>query len=223
MDDLRWMGLTLGRRRRGRRQRRPLSAVGAARHLRRPRASADRSRPRVLLLLLRREARSRAPGDAAAGAAAEVCRHVPGDCRRTSRARAWPAARRPSFACACPAGREVTFHDIVRGPVTFHTDVIGDPGARPVRRHAGVQLRRRRGRCADAGDACGSRRGPHFEHAATGAAVRGVRMAAAGLCAPVAGDGSGSHAALEAARRHIGRRVPREGLSAGGAGRTIWR
>lgn len=26
-----------------------------------------------------------------------------------------------------PADREVTFHDLVRGPVTFHTDVIGDP------------------------------------------------------------------------------------------------
>ncbi len=26
-----------------------------------------------------------------------------------------------------PAGREVTFDDLVRGPVTFHTDVIGDP------------------------------------------------------------------------------------------------
>ena len=26
-----------------------------------------------------------------------------------------------------PSGREVTFHDLVRGPVTFHTDVIGDP------------------------------------------------------------------------------------------------
>jgi glutamyl-tRNA synthetase/nondiscriminating glutamyl-tRNA synthetase len=26
-----------------------------------------------------------------------------------------------------PAGREVTFADIVRGPVSFHTDVIGDP------------------------------------------------------------------------------------------------
>lgn len=26
-----------------------------------------------------------------------------------------------------PAGREVTFHDLVRGPVTFHTAVIGDP------------------------------------------------------------------------------------------------
>jgi glutamyl-tRNA synthetase/nondiscriminating glutamyl-tRNA synthetase len=26
-----------------------------------------------------------------------------------------------------PADREVTFHDIVRGAVTFHTDVIGDP------------------------------------------------------------------------------------------------
>jgi nondiscriminating glutamyl-tRNA synthetase len=26
-----------------------------------------------------------------------------------------------------PSGREVVFNDIVRGPVTFHTDVIGDP------------------------------------------------------------------------------------------------
>jgi nondiscriminating glutamyl-tRNA synthetase len=26
-----------------------------------------------------------------------------------------------------PAGRNVTFDDVVRGPVTFHTDVIGDP------------------------------------------------------------------------------------------------
>jgi len=26
-----------------------------------------------------------------------------------------------------PTGREVTFDDLVRGPVTFHTDVIGDP------------------------------------------------------------------------------------------------
>ena len=26
-----------------------------------------------------------------------------------------------------PEGREVTFHDVVRGPVVFHTDVIGDP------------------------------------------------------------------------------------------------
>ena len=26
-----------------------------------------------------------------------------------------------------PAGREVIFDDIVRGPVTFHTEVIGDP------------------------------------------------------------------------------------------------
>lgn len=26
-----------------------------------------------------------------------------------------------------PEGREVTFNDVVRGPVTFHTDVIGDP------------------------------------------------------------------------------------------------
>ena len=117
-----------------------------------------------------------------------------------------------------PAGREVTFDDIVRGPVTFHTDVIGDPvlvrsDGMPAYNFAVVDRR-----CADAGDARGARRGPHFEHAATGAALRGVRLAAAGVCAPLAGDGTGSHAAVEAARRDVGRRVPREGLPAGSAG-----
>ncbi len=34
---------------------------------------------------------------------------------------------RPVLRLRVPAGREVTFRDIVRGPVTVHTDVIGDP------------------------------------------------------------------------------------------------
>ena len=43
-----------------------------------------------------------------------------------------PMRRRSAGAAAVvrlrvPEEREVTFHDVVRGPVTFHTDVIGDP------------------------------------------------------------------------------------------------
>ena len=48
--------------------------------------------------------------------------------------------------------------------------------------------------------------------------VRGARVPAADLRAPVAGDGTRPHAAVETARRDVGRRVPSEGLSAGGAG-----
>ncbi len=91
-------------------------------------------------------------------------------------------------------------------------------GARPLRRHAGLQLCRGDRRCADAGDARRARRGSHLEHAAPGAAVRSVRLAAADLCPSLAGDGPRSHAALEAARRDLGRRVPRQGLPARGAG-----
>ncbi len=36
------------------------------------------------------------------------------------------AGDRPVVRLRVPAGREVTFVDLVRGPVTFHTDVIGD-------------------------------------------------------------------------------------------------
>ena len=53
-----------------------------------------------------------------------------GTCRAIPMADA--AARRANGEAAVirlrvPEGREVTFNDVVRGPVTFHTDVIGDP------------------------------------------------------------------------------------------------
>ena len=53
-------------------------------------------------------------------------------------------------------------------------------GPRALRRCSRVQLRRRHRRCADGDHACDPRRGSHLEYAATAAAVRGVRMAAAG-------------------------------------------
>jgi glutamyl-tRNA synthetase len=54
---------------------------------------------------------------------AGTCRHIPPD----------EAARRKASGEAAvvrlkvPEGRNVTFNDVVRGEVTFHTDVIGDP------------------------------------------------------------------------------------------------
>ena len=37
------------------------------------------------------------------------------------------AGEKPVIRLRVPDGRDVTFDDVVRGPVTFHTDVIGDP------------------------------------------------------------------------------------------------
>jgi nondiscriminating glutamyl-tRNA synthetase len=52
-----------------------------------------------------------------------TCRALPIE---QSRARV-AGGERAVIRLRVPSGREVTFHDIVRGPVTFHTDVIGDP------------------------------------------------------------------------------------------------
>ena len=87
-------------------------------------------------------------------------------------------------------------------------------GDRAGRRHRRLQLRRGHRRRADAHHARRARRGPHLEHAAPDPGLRGVRVGAAGLCAPVAGARAGSRAALEAPRRDLGGRVPRQGLPA---------
>jgi len=51
------------------------------------------------------------------------CRAIPLDDARARRA----AGERPAVRLRVPADREVAFDDLVRGRVTFHTDVIGDP------------------------------------------------------------------------------------------------
>lgn len=51
------------------------------------------------------------------------CRDLPADTVNARLAAGEPAALR----FRVPASRDVTFHDIVRGEVTFSTDVIGDP------------------------------------------------------------------------------------------------
>ncbi len=112
-------------------------------------------------------------------------------------------ARRRSGS-ACRADRDVSFDDLVRGTVSFHTDVIGDPVIVRSRRHPGLQLRRRRRRRADADHARRARRGPHLEHAAADAALRGARLDAAGVRAPLARARPRPRAAVEAARRDLG-------------------
>jgi len=62
----------------------------------------------------------------AAGRAA----HYAGTCRRLSHEQAAErinAGERPAIRFRVPEQREVTFNDVVRGDVRFHTDVIGDP------------------------------------------------------------------------------------------------
>jgi nondiscriminating glutamyl-tRNA synthetase len=54
---------------------------------------------------------------------AGTCRGIPRD---EARARV-AAGERAVIRLRVPAGRPVSFEDIVRGTVTFHTDVIGDP------------------------------------------------------------------------------------------------
>ena len=73
------------------------------------------------------ELEARAAGRDGGRPPAEVQRPVPGD-----RSRRWPSTRvgageAGALRFAVPDGRDVTFHDIVRGEVTFNTDVIGDP------------------------------------------------------------------------------------------------
>ena len=181
-------------------------------------ARARRARPRLLLLLHARAARSRARR-----------RRWPQACRRSTAAgaggrsrrrggrRVARAARRRRCGLPCRAGRDVTFHDLVRGDVTFSTRRHRRSRHRPVRRAARLQLRRRRRRRADGDHARDSRRGSHLEHAAAGADLRGAGRRAAGVRASVARARARSRAAVEAARRDERGRVPRARLSARGA------
>jgi glutamyl-tRNA synthetase len=54
---------------------------------------------------------------------AGTCRNIP--MQEAERRKA--AGEKPVVRLKVPEGRSVTFNDVVRGEVTFHTDVIGDP------------------------------------------------------------------------------------------------
>ena len=163
-------------------------------------------------------ARGRAPGGAGRRPAAEVL-------RAAADRSPWPTPRarrlageRPAVRLRVPSGREVAFDDLVRGSVAFHTEVIGDPVIVRGDGVAGLQLRRRDRRRADAHHPRRPRRGPHLEHAAPDPGLRGLRLDAAGLRASLAGARPRPRAAVEAPRRDLGGRVPRQGLPARGAG-----
>ncbi len=92
------------------------------------------------------------------------------------------------------------------------------PGAGAFGRQSGLQLRRGRRRCPDAGDACRARRGPHLEHAAPDSDLRGARVHASGVRASRARDGARSHAAVEAAWCDLRGRVPGQRVPPRGVG-----
>jgi len=54
---------------------------------------------------------------------AGTCRHIPTEEARLRK----ESGERAVIRLRVPEGRNITFNDVVRGEVTFHTDVIGDP------------------------------------------------------------------------------------------------
>ncbi|MEP7119175.1 MAG: glutamate--tRNA ligase [Acidobacteriota bacterium] len=72
----------------------------------------------------------RLEADRQAALAASLPPKYPGTCRALTAAeveRRLAAGERAAVRLRVPANRVVTFADLVRGPVSFHTDVIGDP------------------------------------------------------------------------------------------------
>ena len=211
----------LGRGAGRRRPARTLSPVGAAAPLSVVRAgAARRAAARTTASARRSSSRPSAQAALAAGRPARYCGHAAAACRATQAAARIAAGERAGDPL--PRARRTatsSFDDVVRGEVRFQHRRHRRSGHRARRRHARLQLRRRRRRCADGDDACDPRRGSHLEHAAAGPAVRGARLHAAGASRTWRWCMGPDHsAAVEAARRDVGRRVPREGLPARGAG-----
>ena len=108
-----------------------------------------------------------------------------------------------------PESTEVAFNDLVRGDVTFNTEVIGDPvlvrsDGRPAYNFAVV-----------VDDALMEvthviRGEDHISNTPRQLLLyQALGFTPPQLRAPRAGDGTGPHAAVEAPRRDVGRRVPR--------------
>ena len=143
-------------RRRWRRAR-SVPPVRAPAHLSRARRRADGRRAGVSLLLLGRAARGRSAGGARRRATAEVRRAGAAQISREDARRRIENGEKAVIRFRVPDNRDVTFDDVVRGSVTFNTDVIGDPVLVAIRRRPRLQLRRRHRRCADGDHACDSR------------------------------------------------------------------
>ena len=82
---------------------------------------------RVLLLLLDRAARRRAPGGRRGRPAVAATRARAARCRPMQAQARIGAGERPAIRFRVPEHRDVVFTDVVRGDVRFHGDVIGDP------------------------------------------------------------------------------------------------
>ena len=213
----------LGRGAGRRRAARPVPPERAAAPVRVVRERAGRRRPCLLLLLFAGEARG-GPRSRRRRPSRPPKYH--GTCRALTRDEARArieAGERPVVRFKVPENVEVTFHDLVRGDVTLQHRGDRRSGDRALGRPARVQLRRRGRRCADGDHARDPRRGSHLEHAAAGADLPGARLHAAGVRAPLARDGAGPHAALEAARRDLGGRVPRSADTCRRRSSTTWR
>ena len=218
LDDLRWLGLDVGR---GARRRRPHAARTASPSACRIYAEhAERllaQRRGVLLLLHARAARGAAAAALAAGLQPKYRGHVPRRSTRPPRAAASTAGEPAALRFLVPAGRDITFDDAVRGDVTFDTGVIGDPvlvrsDGHPAYNFAVVvdDALMRVTHVIRGEDHISNTPRQLLLYEAFGYDAAGVR-------APLAGARSGSQSALEAPRRDLGGGVPRQGLSAGSA------
>ena len=204
-------GAALGRSRLG---RGPVPPESSLRRVPRRRAAAARRRRRVRVLLHRgRGARAQRAGDAR-GPRARLRRPLPGSHPRAARrvrgrgqapVGSLPhARRRPQHVCRRRA----------RGSVGRVVDDLRFRD-RALERYAGVLLGQRRRRRRHAHHARVARRGSHRLDASRARAAPGARSRRpARLRAYAADSRSGRREALEAARRGVGRGVPRRRLSA---------
>ena len=208
----------LGRGARRRRRARAVSPVRAAAPLSVVREGAARP-PDAAYYCFCSTAQLEAERQAAL-AAGRPARYA-GTCRRLSREQAAAriaAGERPAIRFRVPEERDVVFTDAVRGDVRFQTDVIGDPvivraDGTPAYNFAVVvdDALMEVTHVVRGEDHISNTPRQILLYEALGFTPPVVR-------APVARDGAGSQPAVEASRRDVGRRVPREGLSARGAG-----
>ena len=214
LEDLRWMGLDWDEGVEAGGYAGALSAVGALRSL--PHAHRDRSfgrdtptaasaRPRSWRPSARRNWRRGSRRATPAPAAAST--------RRTARRR--QAAGEPAVVrLRVPANRDVVFQDLVRGTVTFHTDQIGDP---VLVRSDGIPAYNYAVVIDDQLMAVTHviRGEDHISNTPRQVLVyEAFGWTPPALRAPLAGPGTRPRAAVETPRRHLGRGVPCQGLSA---------
>ena len=180
-------------------------------------------RRRVLLLLLARAARSRAPGGGRRRAVPRSIRARAATSRAEQAQARVAAGERPAIRFRVPENRDVVFSDVVRGEVRFQTDVIGDP---VIVRADGIPAYNFAVVVDDAlMEVTHVIRG---EDHISNTPRQILLYEALGFTPPAFAHlalvhGARSQPAVEASRRDVGRRVPREGIPAGGAASTTSR